>query len=217
MAEIDIFTQDGAKSGRLDLADAVFDAPRNDQVVRAALLRQLANQRAGTAATKTRGDVSGGGKKPWRQKGTGRARQGSTRAPQWKGGGVVWGPHPRSYEQKMPRKARQLALRVALSGRAREGRLIAVDQISLAAPKTKELLGILDRIGAGASTLIIVEQRNWALEKSAQNLPEVKVLISQLANVADILKYDYVVATQSALTAMADALTPANAVAVEAE
>src|SRR5947209_14337710 len=133
---VTVYDREGKESGQIALPEAVFNAPVNEAVLHQAVLRQKANERQGTHQTKTRGEVSGGGKKPWKQKGTGRARQGSTRAPQWRHGGVVFGPHPRSYEQKMPRKQRRLAIRAALSAKVRDGALRIVDEITLEGPKT---------------------------------------------------------------------------------
>src|SRR5437588_4553535 len=144
-----VYDREGKETGTLELPPSVFNAPVNAAVLHQAVRRQQANDRQGTHDTKTRGEVSGGGRKPWKQKGTGRARQGSTRAPQWRHGGTVFGPHPRSYEQKMPRKQRRLALRAALSARSQEGAVRVVEEIVLDEPKTRVVAELFDQLGAG--------------------------------------------------------------------
>ncbi len=204
----------GQTVGEVELQDHVFAAPVNEAVMHQALLRQRANARLGTVQTKTRSEVSGGGRKPWRQKGTGRARQGSTRAPHWKGGGVVFGPHPRSYAQRMPRKMRRLALRSALSTKAAEERVVVLDELSMDAPKTREMTAMLGRLAVDGSALILLSEPAWAVEESASNLPDVKVLRTCSLNVADLLRYDYLIMPTAALDAVHEHLgQPAQAVA----
>jgi len=159
----------------------------------------LANARLGTHKTKTRGEVSGGGRKPWRQKGTGRARHGSIRAPQWRGGGTVFGPRPRSYRQKMPKKMRHLAYKSALSVKAKEGQIIVLDKLEMPEPKTKAMAALLDALAVDSSALILLPERNENVEKSARNLPGVKTLRAQYLNVRDLLGYDYLVMPLGAL------------------
>ncbi len=195
-----VYDRDGKQSGTIELPEAVFNAPVNEAVLHQAVRRQLANDRQGTHQTKTRGDVSGGGKKPWKQKGTGRARQGSTRAPQWRHGGTVFGPHPRTYEQKMPRKQRRLALRSALSVKSQEGAVRIVEEIALEAPKTRVVAGLFDEMGAGARTLFVIPEHDLMLEKSTRNLAGVKTILAQNLNPADVLTADTIVFTRSALT-----------------
>jgi large subunit ribosomal protein L4 len=195
-----VYDRDGKESGTIELPEAVFNAPVNEAVLHQAVRRQLANDRQGTHQTKTRGDVSGGGKKPWKQKGTGRARQGSTRAPQWRHGGIVFGPHPRTYEQKMPRKQRRLALRSALSVKSQEGAVRIVEEIALEAPKTSILAGLFDEMGAGARTLFVIPEHDLMLEKSTRNLAGVKTILATNLNPADVLTADTIVFTRSALT-----------------
>ena len=195
-----VYDRDGKQSGTIELPEAVFNAPVNEAVLHQAVRRQLANDRQGTHQTKTRGDVSGGGKKPWKQKGTGRARQGSTRAPQWRHGGIVFGPHPRTYEQKMPRKQRRLALRSALSVKSQEGAVRIVEEIALEAPKTSILAGLFDEMGAGARTLFVIPEHDLMLEKSTRNLAGVKTILATNLNPADVLTADTIVFTRSALT-----------------
>src|SRR5690554_5249815 len=159
----------GEQVGEVELSDAVFAAPINRGLMHQALVRQLANARAGTHKTKTRSEVRGGGRKPWRQKGTGRARHGSIRSPVWVGGGTVFGPHPRSYRQKMPKKMRQAALRSALSVKAGSGQIIVVDDLSMEAPKTKEMVRVLTSLGIdGQSALILLPERDMPVERSAR-------------------------------------------------
>jgi large subunit ribosomal protein L4 len=183
----------------IELSDDIFGVPVNVPVMHQAFVRQQANARLGTAATKTRGLVSGGGKKPWRQKGTGRARQGSTRAPQWRGGGTVFGPQPRSYAQAMPRKMRRLALRSALSSKAAEDRIVVLDSLELEMPRTKQMLEILDNLGVTSSALVLLPERNENVERSANNLAMVKTLRANYLNIRDLLGFDYVIMPLGAL------------------
>jgi large subunit ribosomal protein L4 len=197
---VKVFDVEGKETGEVQLPTEIFGAPINEAVLHQALLRQQANERQGTHQTKTRGDVSGGGKKPWKQKGTGRARQGSTRAPQWRHGGIVFGPHPRSYEQKMPRKQRRLALRAALSAKVRDGALRVVDEITLEAPKTKTLDSLFTALQAGVRILFVLPEHDLLLEKSTRNLASVKTILVSNLNVGDVLAADSVVLTRKALT-----------------
>jgi large subunit ribosomal protein L4 len=195
-----VYDVNGKESGQVELPEAVFNVPVNAAVLHQAVRRQLANDRQGTHDTKTRGEVSGGGKKPWKQKGTGRARQGSTRAPQWRHGGTVFGPHPRSYEQKMPRKQRRLALKVALSVRSQEGAVRVVEEISLQEPKTRVVAGLFAQLGGGASILFVIPEHDLLLEKSTRNLASVKTILATNLNPSDVLTANIVVFTRSALT-----------------
>ncbi len=192
----------GQTVGEVELQDEVFAVPVNEAVMHQALLRQRANARLGTADTKTRSEVRGGGRKPWRQKGTGRARQGSIRAPHWKGGGVVFGPHPRSYEQKMPRKMRRLALRSALSVKAAEEHVLVLEDVSMDVPKTKEILALLGRLAVDGSALILLHEPRWAVEEAASNLQQVKTLRTCSLNVADLLQHDYLIMPRAAVDAV---------------
>lgn len=191
--QVPVYNQAGQQIGTTELRDDIFAIEPNKPVMHQALVRQLANARQGTADTKTRAEVSGGGAKPWRQKGTGRARQGSIRAPQWRHGGVVFGPTPRSYEQKMPRKMRRLALRSALSVKVAEGQFRVVDDLKLDAPKTREMEQILNNLQIPSSTLIVLPGANPTVQKSAANLPDVKTLHANYLNVRDLLGYDWLV------------------------
>ena len=195
-----VYDRDGKESGQVELPEAVFNAPVNAAVLYQAVRRQQANDRQGTHATKTRGEVSGGGKKPWKQKGTGHARQGSTRAPQWRHGGTVFGPHPHSYEQKMPRKQRRLALRSALSVKSQDDAVRVVEEIALEAPKTRVIADLFDQLGAGARTLFVIPEHDLMLEKSTRNLAGVKTILAQNLNPTDVLTADTIIFTRSALT-----------------
>ena len=206
-ASATVYDRDGKVSGQVDLPESVFNAPVNAAVLHQAVRRQQANDRQGTHETKTRGEVSGGGKKPWKQKGTGHARQGSTRAPQWRHGGTVFGPHPHTYEQKMPRKQRRLALRSALSVKSQEDAVRVVEEIALEAPKTRVMAGLFDQLGAGARTLFVIPEHDLMLEKSTRNLAGVKTILAQNLNPTDILTADTIIFTRSALTQLEEWLS----------
>lgn len=199
MASAPVVDQQGAGTGTVELPEKIFGGPVNTVVMHQALLRQLANARQGTHDTKTRTEVSGGGKKPWRQKGTGRARQGSSRAPHWAGGGVAFGPTPRSYRQDMPRKQRRLALRSALAAKAQDGQITVLGDFSLEVPRTKALVELLTTIEAGKRVLVVLGSHNQALERSARNLPEVRVLLASNLSVRDLLIAETVLITSDAL------------------
>ena len=187
------------------LNDAIFGAKTRAHLLHQAVVMQLANRRAGTAATKTKGFVRGGGKKPWKQKGTGRARAGSIRSPIWVGGGTVFGPTPRDYSYRMPRTARREALLSALSVKNREGKLIVVDKFSLEAAKTKIMAQALAELNV-TSALIVIAGADATIERSARNLPKVKVLRVEGLNVYDLLRYDHLVLTEDALKILEERL-----------
>jgi large subunit ribosomal protein L4 len=191
--QVPLYNQAGQQIGTTELRDDIFAIEPNKPVMHQALVRQLANARQGNANTKTRAQVAGGGAKPWRQKGTGRARQGSTRSPQFRHGGIVFGPSPRSYEQKMPLRMRRLALRSALSAKAAEGQIRVVDDLKLDTPKTREMEGVLGNLQIQASALIVLSEANSILQKSAANIPDVKTLRANYLNVRDLLGYDFLV------------------------
>jgi large subunit ribosomal protein L4 len=197
--QVSVHNTQGEAIGEVELRDDIFGVVPNVPVMHQALVRQQANARLGTHKTKKRREVRGGGRKPWRQKGTGRARQGSIRAPQWRGGGAVFGPQPRSYRQKMPRKMRHLAYRSALSVKAQEGQIIVLDALRMEVPKTREMVGILNRLGVDDSALLLLPQRDENVEKSARNIPYVKTLRASYLNVRDLLNYDYLVVPLEAL------------------
>ncbi len=189
--QVPVYNVQGEQVNEVELRDDIFAVPINKGLMHQALVRQMANARLGTHKTKTRGEIRGGGRKPWRQKGTGRARQGSIRAPQWRGGGTVFGPQPRSYEKKMPRKMRRQALRSVLSVKAGESQVVLLDALEMAEPKTKEILGLLQNLGIESSALILLPGRNETILRSVRNLPEVRTLVAQYLNVRDLLQYDY--------------------------
>lgn len=198
MAQLDVRSAAGDVVEQVTLSDVVFARPPHRAAVYAAVQRQLANQRSGTAATKTRGLVSGGGRKPWRQKGTGRARQGSTRAPQWRHGGVVWGPHPRKYTQDLPRKVRRLALRAVLSDKVTQGKMIVVDDVSFDRPSTKQFKQFLQNVGVTGKVLVVLDQYHETVYLSGRNLPTVTMLPAQGLDVYNLLKADYLIVTRGA-------------------
>jgi len=185
----------GATVGEIELCDDVFAIEPNKGVMHQALVRQLANARLGTHKTKTRSEVRGGGRKPWRQKGTGRARQGSIRSPQWKGGGTVFGPTPHKYTKKMNKKMRRLALRSALSVKAGGEQLVICDELSMDQPKTKAFVGMLDSLELAGSVLVLLPEGDMNVELSARNLPYVKTLQAGMLSVRDLLGYDYLLLT----------------------
>ena len=197
--QIDVYNTAGAVVGKANLDDSVWGIEPNIPVMHQALLRQQANARLGTHQTKTRSFVSGGGRKPWKQKGTGRARQGSTRAPQWIGGGVVFGPHPRSYEQDMPRQMRRLAIRSALSAKVRDNLVTVVDGLSALEPKTKTMKAAIATLGQARSVLIVTAGPDDAVRRGSGNLENVHHIQASNVNVRDVLKYERLVVTPEAL------------------
>jgi len=200
--QVPLRNMNGQTIGEVELRDEVFGLAIDDTkkaVMHQALVRQLANARLGTHNTRTRGEVSGSTRKVWRQKGTGRARQGSIRAPHWRHGGVAFGPHPRSYAKKMPRKMRRQALRSALSSKAAEGQIVVLDELDMVAPKSKEMIAILDALQLDSSVLILLPQKNEAIEKSVGNIPDVTTLHANYLNIRDILGYDYLLLPKGAL------------------
>ena len=189
-----VYNLAGDEVEKIDLDDTIFGVTPNIAVIQQAVLRQQANARQGTHETLTRADVRGGGRKPWRQKGTGRARQGSTRSPQWAHGGVVFGPHQRSYEQDMPRKMRRLAIRGVLSAKAAEGKLVILDSFTDIEPRTKAMTVALGKLNVGDnSALVMVPEHDANLTRAAGNLPRVRLMLASLLSVVDMLKYDYIV------------------------
>jgi large subunit ribosomal protein L4 len=199
MAETTILKANGSKGAKVQLADSLFAAPVNQGLVHQAVVRQMASRRAGTADTQTRGEVQGGGRKPWRQKGTGRARQGSRRSPQWKGGGVVFGPHPRGYDQKMNAKERRAALRSVLSAKASEDAVRVVEGFDLEKIGTRAFSDRLEAWEAGGKVLVVLAARDEVVERSCRNLRAVRVILADSLNVVDLLEADTVVFTRDAL------------------
>lgn len=207
MPKVAVYSIAGAKTGEIELNDEVFGVEVNEAVLHQAVVMQLANQRLGTAATKTRAMVRGGGRKPWKQKGTGRARSGSIRSPLWVGGGVAFGPQPRSYAFSMPRKARRLAIKSALSAKVQAGELLVMEDITFSEPKTKSVVTMLDNLKVGEDkALIIVAEINENVEKSSRNLPGVKSITSQGVNVYDLLYHDKVLITKDAVSKLEEVL-----------
>ncbi len=207
MPQTTLYDRTGASIGSVELSDQLFDAPVNAAVLHQVVTAQLAGRHLGTHDTKTRGEVRGGGRKPYRQKGTGRARQGHRTAPHFRGGGVVFGPHPRSYVQRLPRKMKQLALRGALTAKFTDDAIRVIDAFGLEAIRTKDLVGVLTAIGATGRVLLVAPGRNVMLQLSSRNLPTVELILADSLNVVDLLKADTVLIEQPALARMEETYT----------
>nr|MBQ6242433.1 50S ribosomal protein L4 [Lachnospiraceae bacterium] len=201
MAKVPVYNMEGNAVGEIELKDEIFGVEINEHLVHMAVVQQLANDRQGTQQAKTRGDVSGGGKKPWRQKGTGHARQGSIRAPQWKGGGVVFAPTPRDYSFKLNKKEKRAALKGALTSRVADGKFFVVDDLSLDEIKTKKFQAVLDAFKLNKA-LVVLDELDQNVILSARNIPDVKTAQVNTINVYDILKYDSLMITESAVRAI---------------
>jgi large subunit ribosomal protein L4 len=207
--KVDVLDMEGKKLREMELPAAIFDAPINVDLMHQAYVRQMANARLGTHETKVRAEVAGGGAKPWKQKGTGRARQGSRRAAQWVGGGRIHTPHPRSYEMRMPKKMRQAALRSALSAKAAEAGLVVVDDLVLEEPKTRLMAKALSNLVGSASALVLMPEKDQAYElimRSADNIGDTKVLLAGYLNIRDLFTYDKLVLPVKSLDALAATL-----------
>jgi large subunit ribosomal protein L4 len=194
--EVDVVNMEGQKTRTVELPAQIFEAPINVDLMHQAFTRQMANARLGTHSTKTRGEVSGGGKKPWKQKGTGRARQGSNRSAQWVGGGKIHTPHPRDYTLPMPRKMRQAALRSALSARASENAIVVVEELSLSEAKTKQMAQVMTKLVGDESAVILIPEKNPTYEtiiRSANNLSDTKTMLASYLNIRDLLSFDKIV------------------------
>ena len=198
MANVSVYNMEGSVVGSLELNDKVFAAPINEHLVHMAVVSQLANKRQGTQSAKTRSEVSGGGKKPWRQKGTGHARQGSTRAPQWTGGGVVFAPKPRDYSIKMNKKEKAAAIRSALTSRVNENKFYVLDELKLDEIKTKKMVAVLNNLNVNKA-LVVTAEKDDNVVLSSRNIPTVRAAFTSTINVYDILKYDTVVITKDAV------------------
>ena len=198
MATVSVFNMDGKEVDKIDLSDAVFGVEVNEHLVHMAVQQQLANNRQGTQKAKTRSEVSGGGRKPWRQKGTGHARQGSTRSPQWTGGGMVFAPVPRDYSFKMNKKEKRAALKSALSSRVAEEKLIVLDELKLSEIKTKEFAKVMKNLNL-EKALVVIDGNDENIQRSAANIPTVKTASCATINVFDVLKYNTVVLTKDAV------------------
>ncbi|KUK40695.1 MAG: 50S ribosomal protein L4 [Clostridia bacterium 62_21] len=206
MPKVAVYNTQGEQVGEIDLKDEIFGAPVNEAVLHEVMVMYRANRRRGTHDTKTRAEVAGGGRKPWRQKGTGRARHGSIRSPIWRGGGIVFGPHPRDYGYQVPKKVRRLALKSALSSRVREGKLLVLDRLELDAPRTKEMVRILDNLQIKDSALVVTGEKNENVVKSARNLPGIMSTEASLLNAYDILRHGTVVMTRDAVARVEEVL-----------
>lgn len=199
MPKVNVYNMQGEVVEEMELNDTIFGIEINEHAVYEVVKNQLANKRQGTQSAKTRAEVRGGGRKPWRQKGTGRARQGSTRSPQWKGGGVVFAPKPRDYSYSVPKKVKRLALKSALTSKVNDNEIIIVDEFKLAAPKTKEMKQILANINSDKKALIVTDVKNMDVIRSAKNMPYVATTIVSTLNVYDILKYNSFIITKEAV------------------
>lgn len=206
MTKVALFKQDGSNAGEIELNDSIFGIEPNNNVVTDAVLMQRASMRQGTHAVKNRSAVSGGGKKPWRQKGTGRARQGSIRSPQWRGGGIVFGPTPRSYAYKLPKKVYRLALKSVLSQKVLDSALVVVDALSFDAPKTKKFKAVLNNLNVNEKTLVVLDDDNANAALAARNLENVTVMTAKGVNVLDVINNDKLVVVQSALAQVEEVL-----------
>lgn len=207
MPKLAMYSKTGNQVGEVDLNDSVFAIKVNEPVVHRAVVAQLNAKRAGTSKVKTRGEIIGSKQKPWRQKGTGRARQGSEKAPHWVGGGVAFGPSPRSFAQKINKKEKRLAVKSALSYKVQEGKLIVIDDFSITEPKTRDMVKILTDLNLqDKKVLIILPGKDEVLYKSARNIPNVKTLVMQALNIYDLVNYDYLLTTKDAVTAIGEVL-----------
>ena len=203
MANVSVLNMEGKEVGTIELNDAIFGVKINEHLVHMAVVQQLANNRQGTQKAKTRSEVSGGGRKPWRQKGTGHARQGSTRAPQWKGGGVVFAPVPRDYSFKLNKKEKRAALKSALTSRVLDGKLIVLDELKLDEIKTKKFKAVMDNLKV-SKALVVLADNDKNVFMSARNLPAIKTTLTSTINVYDILKGDTLVLTKDAVAKIAE-------------
>ncbi|MBM7853827.1 large subunit ribosomal protein L4 [Desulfohalotomaculum tongense] len=206
MPKVAVYNINGQQVGETELNDSVWGIQPNEHVLHAAVVMQLAGRRLGTHDTKTRSEVRGGGRKPWRQKGTGRARHGSIRSPIWRGGGIVFGPHPRSYKYSLPKKVRRLAMKSALSAKVQNGEILVVDSLTLDQPKTKEMVNILNNLNVKTKALVVTAEREDNVIKSARNIPGVKPLRAEGLNVYDILHHDKLVITKDAVAKVEEVL-----------
>lgn len=206
MPKVAVYNQSGKQVGELELSSEIFGLEPNAHVMHQAVLLQQAAYRQGTHAVKNRSAVRGGGRKPWKQKGTGRARQGSIRSPQWVGGGVVFGPTPRSYAFKLPKKVRRLALKSALSAKVIGNEFLVLESLELAAPKTKEFVQVLNNLNSNRKALVVIDEMETNLELSARNIPGVKLITADGVNVLDLLGHDQVIFTKDAVAKVEEVL-----------
>lgn len=206
MPKVALFNQNGEIVGEIELQDAVFGIEPNNKVLFDAIVMQRASQRQGTSKVKNRSEVRGGGRKPWRQKGTGRARQGSIRSPQWRGGGVVFGPVPRSYSYKLPKKVRRLAIKSALSTKAQDNSIVVLEALSFDAPKTKEMVAVLKNLTVERKALVVTADLNENVALSARNIPGVTVVAANGLSVLDVMNHDKLVITKDAVEKVEEVL-----------
>jgi large subunit ribosomal protein L4 len=206
MPKVALYNQTGSTVGEIELNDSVFGIEPNESVLFDAVIMQRASLRQGSHKVKNRSEVRGGGRKPWRQKGTGRARQGSIRSPQWRGGGIVFGPTPRSYSFKLPKKVRRLAIKSALSTKVLEENILVLDNLALAAPKTKEMVSVLKGLNVDSKTLIVTGDANEAVELAARNIPGVTVVAADGVNVLDVLNHNKLLMTKAAVEKVEEVL-----------
>jgi large subunit ribosomal protein L4 len=206
MPKVDLFSQNGSKVSEIELNESVFGIEPNQHVLFEAVIMQRASLRQGTHKTKIRSEVAGGGRKPWRQKGTGRARQGSIRSPQWRGGGTVFGPVPRSYSYKLPKKVRRLAIKSALSSKVLDENLVVLESLAFDAPKTKDFKGVLNALSVNSKALIVTADLDENVALSARNLPGVTVLTANGINVLDVLNHDKLIMTKAAVEKVEEVL-----------
>lgn len=200
MPKVNVYNVLGEQVGEMELKDSIFGVEINEHAMYEMVKNHLANRRQGTQCVKTRAEVRGGGRKPWRQKGTGRARQGSIRAPHWTGGGVSFAPKPRDYSYNVPKKVRRIAMKSAFSSKVVENEMIVLDELNLAEPKTKEMAKILANVNAGKKALIVMDEKNDNVIKSIRNIPNVKATLVSTLNVYDILNYDSFIITKGAVS-----------------
>ena len=206
MPKVTVYNQTGSQVGEIELAEAIFGIEPNEAVLFEAVMMQRASLRQGTHKVKTRSEVRGGGRKPWRQKGTGRARQGSIRSPQWRGGGTVFGPTPRSYAYKLPKKVRRLAIKSALATKVVESNIVVLEDLVLNAPKTKDMVAVLKGLSVEKKALIVTADLNEAVELSARNIPGVTVITADGVNVLDVLHHDKLIMTKAAVEKVEEVL-----------
>lgn len=206
MPKVALYNQSGSKVGEIELNDSVFGIEPNKNVLFEAIVMQRASLRQGTHKVKNRSEVSGGGRKPWRQKGTGRARQGSIRSPQWRGGGTVFGPVPRSYSYKLPKKVRRLAIKSALSTKVLEDNILVLENLSFDAPKTKEFVNVLKNLSVDSKALVVTAEINENVELSARNIPGVTVVEANGINVLDVVGHDKLIITKDAVQKVEEVL-----------
>ncbi|MGE8207246.1 50S ribosomal protein L4 [Heyndrickxia sp. NPDC080065] len=206
MPKVALYNQSGSQVGDIELKDSVFGIEPNNNVLFDAIVMQRASLRQGTSKVKNRSEVSGGGRKPWRQKGTGRARQGSIRSPQWRGGGTVFGPVPRSYSYKLPKKVRRLAIKSALSSKVLEEKILVLESLSFAAPKTKEFVAVLKNLSVGKKALVVTDGSDVNVALSARNIPGITVVEANGVNVLDVVSHDQLIITKAAVEKVEEVL-----------